>query len=44
MRTIDWAALLAALASLLGAVNNGWAFAALIVVVGVWLYVRPKDS
>jgi hypothetical protein len=38
MGTVDWAALIATLASLTAAVNNGWALAAL--VLGAWLYVR----
>jgi hypothetical protein len=29
---------------LISAINNGWAFAAFIVVVAVWLYLRQRGE
>ena len=37
MKIIEWAPLVAA-------VNDGWTFSALIVVLIVWVYVRKKDG
>jgi hypothetical protein len=36
MKLIDWIPLVTA-------VNNGWSFAALALVLVAWLYVRRKD-
>jgi hypothetical protein len=34
----------AALIAMLAAVNNGWAFAAFVLLLAVWLYCGRRDA